>query len=129
MAVRKINTVEKLIGFACTGAIDLFCLFISWIPGVDLIGWPLKVAGLISMLFYFAITGAMSQKYFGEVLATFLIGGGVTIIPGIDDFIPSLTGMLWNLYRILEKARKEESEEAARKAEDSARHPRLSRAA
>ncbi|MDB5237059.1 MAG: hypothetical protein JWL88_161 [Parcubacteria group bacterium] len=112
------------------GSIDLACMAISWIPGIDLFGWPLKIFGIFSLLFYFLIKGVFKGKRFFGKLITFVLGGGIAAVPAIDDFIPSLTGVTWNMYHLLDKEAEEEAAEAVAKTpNDNARQPRLSRAA
>ncbi|HEV7121455.1 MAG TPA: hypothetical protein VGN56_01355 [Candidatus Paceibacterota bacterium] len=134
MAREKINGVEKLFVYLFTGAIDLACLLIGWIPGIDLIGWLFKVFGQISLSTYFFIR--LGSRYFGgkrggQKLATTIINTVVEAFPAVDDFIPSLTIEAGSMYWILDKETAEETASAARQsaANDNQKQAGLSRAA
>lgn len=115
------------------GIIDIACMAISWIPGLDLLGWPMKIFGEITLNFYFLIK--LGGKYFGgkrsaQKIATTFLNGVVAAIPAIDDFIPSLSIQLWSMYWLLDKEAKDEEHEAAAKAaNDAVKQARLSQAA
>ncbi|MDB5265409.1 MAG: hypothetical protein JWM39_122 [Parcubacteria group bacterium] len=129
----KIDSIEKMFLYMFTAAIDLACMAICWIPGIDLLGWPLKMFGLISLNLYFFIR--VGPKYIGgkrsaQKMANVIVNGVVNVAPGLDDFIPALTIQLGTTYYLLDQdAKGEEKESAAKAANDNVRRPPLSRAA
>jgi hypothetical protein len=129
----KIDSIEKMFLYMFTLAMDLACMLISWIPGVDLLGWPLKMFGLIVLNIYFFIR--VGPKYIGgsrsaQKMANVILNGVVDAVPALDDFIPALTIQLGTTYYLLDQDAKDEEKEAATKAANaSVRRPPLSRAA
>ena len=116
MAIKKTNVVEKLIVYLFTGTIDLACLIVAFIPGVDLLGWPLKMFGELSLDVYFFIKGGFGGRRAGQKLAATVGNAVIAAVPAIDDFIPSLTIQSASMYWILDKEAQEEAKEAAAKA-------------
>ena len=131
MALKKTNSIEKLFVYLFTGAIDLACFVIAFIPGIDLLGWPLKMFGEVSLNIYFLIKGGFGGRRAGQKLAATVGNAVVAAVPALDDFIPSLTIQSVSMYWILDKEAAESAEEAAKKAaaNENGRRQNLSRAA
>jgi len=102
MASEKVNGVEKMIVFILCGGVDIFCMAISLVPGLDLIGWPLKVFGTVSLNVYFLLKQGFGGTRSSQKMLTSVGTAIVDAIPAIDDFLPGLTIQSVSMYWLMD---------------------------
>lgn len=126
MGTQKTNVVEKMFVWLFSLAIDLACMAVAFIPGVDLLGWPLKMFGEISLDLYFLIKGGFGGRRSNQKIATTIGNAMIAAVPAVDDFIPSLTFQSVSMFWILDK---EVEEKQLKAADNDNKKQNLSRAA